>query len=260
MVSRLASERPIALDEARFLKANTGARVIVAVPSPYTIGRRMWSAGHSTPAYPSREEFMEACVPIIRREIQGLVELGVEAVQLDDPWLALLVDPDYRQREGITDLDHEIELSVRCANEAVEEIEGVLLSVHLCHAHFNRRHLTRGSYDPIIEALGRMNVHRFAMELSTPDAGGIEVLRRFPKDKVLGLGVIDHTDRHVETPKEVMDRVERAMEFVPKERITLNPDCGFSPSSSNPMDFDEAYLKLTAMCRGAQLLRENHGG
>ena len=48
----------------------------------------------------------------------------------------------------------------------------------------------------------------------------------------------------METPEEVVDRVERAMEFVPKERIALNPDCGFSPSSANPMDLDEAYLKL----------------
>ena len=87
----------------------------------------------------------------------------------------------------------------------------------------------------------------------------IEVLSRFPKDKVLGLGVIDHTDTHVERPEEVVDRVERAREYVPKDRITLNPDCGFAPSSVNPMDFDEAYLKLKAMCRGARLLRERYG-
>ena len=49
------------------------------------------------------------------------------------------------------------------------------------------------------------------------------------------------------------------MEFVPKERLTLNPDCGFAPSSINPMDFDEAYLKLRAMCQGAALLRERCG-
>ena len=97
------------------------------------------------------------------------------------------------------------------------------------------------------------------MELATPDAGGLEALRRFPDGKVLGLGVIDHTDVHVETPQDVVERTERAMEFVPKERITLNPDCGFSPSSVNPMDFDEAYLKLAAMCRGAGLLRERYG-
>ena len=260
VVSKLVPRRPIAADEARFLRDHTEARTIVAIPSPYTIGRRMWSAEHSTKAYPTREDFMEACIPIIRREIQDLSKLGVDAIQLDDPWLALLVDPDYRERESTTDVEHEIELSIKCVNGATEGIEDVFISVHLCHAHFNRLHGTKGPYDLIIGALGQMTkVQRFAMEFATPDAGGTGVLRDFPEDKVLGLGVIDHTDSHVETPEEVVARVERAMEFVPKERITLNPDCGFAPSSANPMDLDEAYLKLRAMCEGARLLRERHG-
>ena len=259
VVSKLSPLRPIAVHEATFLKNHTDTRTIVAVPSPYTVGRRMWSPDHSKSAYATREELMEACIPIVRQEVQDLAAAGVDAVQLDDPWLALLVDPEYRRRQGITDVDHEIEQSVRCVNGVTEGIEDVFLSVHLCHAHFNRRHGTKGPYDLIIGALGEMNVQRFAMEFATPDAGGVGVLKDFPSDKVLGLGVIDHTDPHVETADEVVARVEAAMEFVPAERITLNPDCGFAPSSANPMDFDEAYLKLKAMCQSASLLREKYG-
>ncbi len=259
VVSKLAPKRPIAVGEATFLHRHADTRTFVAIPSPYTLGRRMWSPEHSTKAYPTREEFMEACVPIVRKEVLELADLGVNAIQLDDPWLALLVDPDYRQREGIADVEHEIELSINTVNAVTEGIEDFFISVHLCHAHSNRIHSTRGPYDLIVDALGDMNVKRFAMEFATPDAGGIGVLRKFPSDKVLGLGVIDHTDTHVETPEEVAARVERAMEFVPKERITLNPDCGFAPSTTNPMDLDEAYLKLRAMCRGAALLRERYG-
>ena len=259
VTTRLMPRRPIAVGEATFLREHTESRTIVAVPSPYTIGRRMWSPEHSRSAYATAEEFMDACIPIIRDELLALIELGVDAIQLDDPWLGLLVDPEYREREGIDDVDREMELSVRCVNGATEGVRGAVLSVHLCHAHFNRRHGTRGPYDLIMGALGQMNVDRFAMELATPDAGGIGVLKDFPEDKILGLGVIDHTDRHVETPEEVAQRVERAMEHVPKERISLNPDCGFAPSSVNPMDLDEAYLKLQAMCQGAELLRDRHG-
>lgn len=259
VVSPMVQRRPIATHEAEFLMEHSRARTMVAIPSPYTLGRRIWSAEHSRDAYPTREEFMDACVPIVRKEVRDLALLGVDAIQLDDPWLALLVDPDYRKREGITDVDREIELSVKYVNAVTEGVENVLISVHLCHAHFNREHATRGPYDLIIEALGDMNVQRFAMEFATPDAGGTGVLKNFPTDKIVGLGVIDHTDRHVETPGEVVARTEAAMEFVPKERITLNPDCGFAPSTSNPMDLDEAYLKLQAMCRGAALLRERYG-
>ncbi len=259
VTAELRPRQPITTAAATFLKDHAHARLNVSLPSPYTVARRMWSPEHSTAAYPTWEDFMEACVPIIRQEIQALIALGVQAVQLDDPWLALLVDPRYREREGITDVNHEIAMSVAGVNGATEGIKGVFLSVHLCHAHYNRRHGSRGPYDLIIGALGEMNVDRFAMEFATPDAEGIEVLKDFPEHKILGLGVIDHTDTHVETPEEVVARVEAAMDYVPKERITLNTDCGFAPSSSNPMDFDEAYLKLKAMCQGAQLLRDKHG-
>ena len=258
VVRELQPRRPIAADDAKFLQAQTESRTIVAVPSPYTIARRMWSEEHSRDAYPTRDEFMEACIPIVRDEIRALADLGVDAVQLDDPWLALLVDASYRDREGITDIDGEIERCVRGVNGAAEGNEDVFLSVHMCHAHFDRKHATKGPYDLVIGALADMHVQRVAIELATPDAGGVDALRNFPKDKLLGLGVIDHTDPHVETPDEVVARAERAMEHVPAGRITLNPDCGFAPSATNPMDFDEAYLKLRAMCQGAQQLREKY--
>ena len=259
VTSKISTRRSMAAREVEFMRKHTDSKIIVAIPSPYTVGRRMWSADHSTGAYPTREEFVEACVPIINEELLRLAGLGVDMIQIDDPWLGLLVDPDYRESEGINDIDHEIELTVASMNRAVAGLEDVQLSVHFCHAHFNRQHGTKGPYDLIIHALGDMNVQRFAMELATPDAGGIGVLKDFPKDKTLGLGVIDHTDPHIETPEEVAARAEAAMEYVLKDRLTLNPDCGFSPSSVNPMDFDEAYLKLSALSRGAALLREKYG-
>ena len=259
VVSKLRRRRSLAAGEVSFLRGQTDSKVIVALPSPYIIGWRMWSAAHSTPAYPTREEFMAACTEIIREEVRELSEMGVDAVQIDDPDMAMLVDPSYRERMGITDVDREIELSLRCVNGAAADAGDTLVSVHFCHSHFDRRHTTTGPYDLIMEALGEMRVDRLAMEFATPDAGGVDSLRRFPSDKTLGLGVVDHTDRHVETPEEIVERASRAMEHVPAERLTLNPDCGFSPSSLNPTDIDEAYLKLKALCAGARTLRERYG-
>ena len=71
--------------------------------------------------------------------------------------------------------------------------------------------------------------------------------------------MIDHCEREVETPEQVAARVEAALTYIRPERITVNPDCGFSPSAVNPMDVDEAYAKLKAMCAGAELLRARHG-
>ena len=195
VTATLRQERPIALDEARFVQRTTTRRTLTAVPSPYTVARRMWSPEHSRAAYATREDFMEACIPIINGELKRLTSLGVDAIQLDDPWLALLVDPDYRSRVGIDDVDHEIDMAVQGVNGAVEGVEHPLISVHLCHAHSNRQHSTRGPYDLVIGALGGMNVRRFAMEFATPDAGGIEVLAQFPGGQTAGIGR-DRPHRH----------------------------------------------------------------
>jgi 5-methyltetrahydropteroyltriglutamate--homocysteine methyltransferase len=258
VVAPLAQREPIAAGEARFLRTLRDGAIIVALPSPYILAWRTWSPERSRSAYATREEFMDACIPILRDELRTLVDEGVEHVQIDEPWLLMLVDPVEQERRGVTNLEREIEICVNAVNAMLDGVDGVTTSLHLCHGHFNRQRATEGGYEPIIDALGELRVDRLAMEFAAPQSHGADVLARFPADKVLGLGVIDHCDPHVETPQEVVVRAEAALEYVPPERLTLNPDCGFAPGSANPTSLDEAYAKLRALCRGADLLRERY--
>ncbi len=258
VVSTLKQVRPIALDAAAALHSYTNRKSIVALPSPYIMGVRMWRADLSSKAYPAREDFMAACAPLIRDEIGRLFAAGIDHVQIDDPELAMLVDPHNLAARGVTDAGREMALAVSMINSALEGHGGKPVSLHVCHAHFARSRASSGGYEPVMEALAQVRVQRVAMEFAAPESQGVESLRLFPKDKILGLGVIDHCDRKVETPEQVAARAEAAMKFIEPGRVTLNPDCGFSPGMQNPMDLDEAYLKLSAMCRGAELLRTRH--
>jgi len=141
----------------------------------------------------------------------------------------------------------------------LDGITGVHTSMHLCHAHFKRQHKTEGPYDLIMPALDRIRVDTISLELATPVAGGVAALRGFPEQARLGLGCVDHTDPRVESPEEIVARVREATRHVPAGRITLHPDCGFAPSVQNPMDLDEAYLKLKSLGAAARLLREARG-
>lgn len=248
--------RPIAVSEVEFLRRHTDRRVKVTLPSPYIIGRRMWHAEHSKAAYPTRENLMADCVPILRREIEALRDAGADTVQLDEPWLCTLVDPKFCESEGVRDVQYEIDLCVDLVNQTLGGLSGIHTVMHLCHAHFDRKHVTEGPYDAIMPALAKLRVGTICMEYATPIAGGLKSLAAFPQHVRLGLGCIDHCDRSVETPEAVAARVEDSLQYVGKERITLHPDCGFSPSVQNPMNLDEAYLKLKAMCRAAAHLRE----
>jgi 5-methyltetrahydropteroyltriglutamate--homocysteine methyltransferase len=258
VVAPIEYDREIAAPEIRYARARTDRPVKATLPAPYIIGRRMWHPEHSRAAYPTREGLMRDCVGVLRREIEAVRAAGAATVQLDEPWLATLVDPRFRAEEGIDDVRYEMDLCADLLNETLDGLAGIATAVHLCHAHFARQHKTEGPYDLIMPALARVRVDTISLELATPAAGGFAALARFPDSTRLGLGCVDHCDRRVETVDEVVARVEAAMRHVDAGRIVLHPDCGFAPSVQNPMDLDEAYEKLTVMCRAAARLRERH--
>ena len=64
--------------------------------------------------------------------------------------------------------------------------------------------------------------------------------------------------KNLDTPEEIMARVEKALEHVSADRISLNPDCGFAPGSAADIPIDEAYEKLSNEARAAEMLREKY--
>ena len=138
VVERMAPRRPGAVAaEARFLKENTDRRVKVCLPSPYLIGQRTWEPAHSTAAYPTREAFCEALVPILREELLRVRDVGVDVIQLDEPHLCVLVDPAVRAQ--FPDPEAEMRRAVDWINEIVDGVSGVTLAVHLCRRNWGRR-------------------------------------------------------------------------------------------------------------------------
>jgi 5-methyltetrahydropteroyltriglutamate--homocysteine methyltransferase len=53
----------------------------------------------------------------------------------------------------------------------------------------------------------------------------------------------------------IVKRARQALRFLPPERLSLNPDCGFAPSGNNPIPLDEPYAKLKALAQAAAILR-----
>ena len=43
-----------------------------------------------------------------------------------------------------------------------------------------------------------------------------------------------------------------------KQRLSLNPDCGFAPGSAAEIPIDEAYAKLTNEAAAARMLRDKY--
>jgi len=262
VVDKLSPKQPgFIAREISYLKQITNRKVKATLPAPSLLGERMWDAVKSSTAYPTREEFVQDCVPILRREVELLKEEGVDIVQIDDPHLCLFVDEDVRSRYA--DPDQSADFAVDMTNQVVEGIEGIKLAVHLCRragARVRGEAQFSGGYDPIIKQLNRLNVNHLTMEFTTPVAGDMAVFSKLRDDFEIGLGCVNCEPGQVDSAAAIVARVEQALKYLAPERITLNPDCGFAPGSAAVVSLDEVYEKLKNEADAARQLREKYAG
>ncbi len=257
VVSSMTYSKPIAAEGAAYLRRHTQKQTKVALPSPHMIGGRLWHPDYSGGAYATRREFVEAVIPILRQEVLALREAGVDVVQFDDPWLCFFVDPEHRAR--FLDPEAEISQAIADLNCVLAGIDGIKTSLHVCRGNRARTVYADGDYEPIMPYLLDANVDQLAMEFAVSQAGDIGIFERFPTDKEIGLGVVDVRGEIVDRPELIVERVEKALRYLEPGQITLNPDCGFAPTSTNPISLEETYHKLKAMTQAAGILRERYG-
>jgi 5-methyltetrahydropteroyltriglutamate--homocysteine methyltransferase len=259
VVAPMTPRRPGRIaEEARFLVAHTDRMTKVCLPSPYLLAQRMWDPERSRKAYPTRESFMRALVPVLRAELEAVARSGVTVAQFDDTHLCLFVDPAVRARYD--DPQREIDLAVDSLNEITDGVGGVTIAVHLCRGNAGRLGWKgAGGYEYLVPAMQRLNVQQYVLEYAIPVAGDMAVLRALPEDRLIGLGCLDVRGEQVDTAEQIVARVEEALRHVAAERLSLNPDCGFAPGSAAPIPVDEAYAKLRAEAEAAAQLRQRYG-
>src|SRR5690606_29318074 len=126
VVDQLSSKCPgFIAREIEFVKKNTSRLVKATLPSPALLGERMWHPEKSSKAYPKRDDFVRACVPILRRELELIKQAGADIIQIDDPHLCLFVDPHVRSQYA--NADAAADFSVDMVNEVVAGIRDVKL-------------------------------------------------------------------------------------------------------------------------------------
>jgi 5-methyltetrahydropteroyltriglutamate--homocysteine methyltransferase len=245
--------------EAKFVKDVAHVATKITLPAPALLGERLWDKERSSKAYPSRDQFVRDCIAPLRAEIALLQELGVDVVQIDDPHLCLFVDPEVRSHYD--DADRAADFAVDMINETVSGFGGVKFAVHLCRragARVRGEKHHAGTYGPILKQLNSLKVQHLTMEFTAAGADDAESLGRLREDFEIGLGVVDVTPGAPEAAALIASRVEHALTRIDKNRVTLNPDCGFAPGSAAKVDLDEVYLKLKAEAQAAAMLRAKY--
>lgn len=264
-VGKISRRAPLAVDELKFLKQHTDKPVKVPLPGPYLLTRGMFVKEVSQPHYDTKEALGDAVIALLREEIAELLDAGADFIQFDEPVLTELVFTQGQARTfmcahlaATNDPTEELELAVDLMNRVLADFDfaarGARAGLHICRGNWSQDESTllRGSYDPLTPYIQRMNVDQLVLEYATERAGDLATFDH----KELGLGVVNPRTEIIETPAAIRASIDRALTLYPKERLFLNPDCGFATFSNRPVNNDAIALgKLKAIREAVEPLR-----
>ena len=206
------------VEEYRYARTRARRPLKVTLPGPYTLSGRLRTGPGEV--YATRDAAAEAFVPILRTELERLVDDGASHIQIDDPSPA--IHPD-----APSDF-------AALFNAAVEPIVGrVRLGAHLCFGNYLGRPLARRTYRPVLDAMLGFRVDELVLEFANREMAEVDLLGEITgAGRDVAAGVVDVKNYHLETADEVAERVDTVLAAgVPPARLTLVPDCGFSQTA-----------------------------
>lgn len=265
----LGRSRPLAVHELQFVKSLSPKPVKIALPGPYLLTRTMWMECISDNAYTSREHIATDIVRVLREELAFLLTGGAALVQFDEPVLSEVVFTGAKTQRSFMcgalsekgDPASELAFARDLLNAVVEGFPSDRTAMHMCRGNWTPDESTclHGDYAPLVPTLAQMKVGTYSLELCTPRAGEMEILRGLPDDRRIGVGVVNQKHARVESVEEILERAGRAVALFGADRVLLNPDCGFATFADNPVaSAAVAEAKLAAMSKAAAILRERH--
>jgi 5-methyltetrahydropteroyltriglutamate--homocysteine methyltransferase len=219
--------------------ASAGEALKVSVPGPFTLSGRL------TPneSYPDRFALTEALVPIVRRELESLVQAGCQEICVDEPSMSC-----YAHREDPRRL-------VDIFRRTVEGVQGrCRLSTHLCFGNYKGRAVAPRRYAPMFPAFLDLPVDEMHFEMASREFAELELIKPVAERMDVAVGVIDVKSYYIETPEDVASRVRDCLRFVPAERLSLAPDCGLSQTARWA-----SKRKLKSLVDGVKIVRRELG-
>jgi 5-methyltetrahydropteroyltriglutamate--homocysteine methyltransferase len=203
-----------------------------SVPGPYTLSGRLLP----NEEYKDRFEITEALLPLVRKELEALVEAGCTEITVDEPSMSC-----YAYKEDTKRFVH-------IFNRTVKPVVGKCrLSTHLCFGNFKGRPVGYRSLKPMLPDFLEMTVDEIHIEMANREFAELELLAPFAEKMNVAVGIIDVKNYYIETVENVRERIKKCLQYVPIEKLSVAPDCGLSQTARWA-----ARKKLENMVKGAK--------
>jgi 5-methyltetrahydropteroyltriglutamate--homocysteine methyltransferase len=242
-------DKPIQVDDFRFLQSVTRRMPKVTIPSPTMLHFRGGREAISRETYPDIEAFFADVAAAYRDEIAVLAAAGCRYLQLDDTNLAYLCDEKMREgaRQRGDDPNELPRRYARLINAAISgRPAGMTICVHLCRGNFKSAWVAEGGYEPVAEVLfNELQVDGYFLEYDDARSGDFAPLRFVPKGKTVVLGLVTTKLDTLESKDALKRKIDEAAKRVPLEQLCLSPQCGFSSTvHGNQIARDAQAAKL----------------
>jgi 5-methyltetrahydropteroyltriglutamate--homocysteine methyltransferase len=237
VVGPVERTRPVFVEDARFLRAQTQKPVKFTLPGPMTMVDTLYD-NH----YKSREKLAMKFAAILNAEAREMDTAGVNVIQFDEP--AFNVYMDEVRDWGIAALE-KAAAGLKCKT-----------AVHICYGYGIKANIdwkkTLGSqwrqYEATFPLLAKSKIGQVSLECANSKVP-LEFLGLL-KGKDVMVGAIDVATDTVETPEQVAVTIRAAMEYVDPVKLFPCTNCGMVPLSR-----EVAARKLKALGDGAALVR-----
>ncbi len=250
VVSKLQRKRHMCAEEFTYLRAKTKAPAKVTLISAQQAAA-YYDSEKSKSAYATVDAYLADLVDILRGEVAELIRLGCNYIQIDSPQYTALLDPVLREgyRARGNDPDRLLELAIEMDNAVIGNNPGISFGLHLCRGNNQSKFYAQGDYGPITKVFSQTKFDRFLLEFDDARSGGFEPLAEVPEDRTVVLGLISSKKAALENKAELKSRIAEAAKFVPLERLSLSPQCGFASTleGNHLTEADqEAKLRLSS--------------
>jgi len=243
-----AADHPM-LAHYRFLQAHARATPKLTIPSPSALLGRPVLPPIDAHVYPDRDELYADLGAAYREAVNAFAAAGCRYLQLDEVFVAMLCDEQYRAKMVARgdDPDRLLHLYADLINTAIAEIPAdMTITLHLCRGNFRSTYMGAGGYDTVEDVLfNAIHVHGYFMEYDDDRSGGFEPLRSLPTGKRVALGLVTTKRGALESADDLKRRIDAAAKHAPLEQLCLAPQCGFaSTEEGNLLTEDEQWAKL----------------
>lgn len=229
----VARSRPMTVEWITFAQSLTRKPVKGMLTGPVTM--LSWSFVRDDL---DRSEVCRQIALAVGDEVQDLEAAGIKIVQIDEA--ALSEGMPIKKKDRDSYLRWAVD-SFRLAASGVADSTQV--HTHMCYSEFN----------DIIGAIAAMDADVISIESSRSRMELLDAFRDFRYPNEIGPGVYDIHSPRVPSKEEMVELLEKALVYIPKERLWVNPDCGLKTRA-----WPETIESLRNMVAAALALRKAH--